>query len=54
MLYREICRRQAVSAVRETLKEQGFDVEYVEDLNGRRLAAASLGTIRLIDNVPIP
>ena len=54
MLYREICRRQAVSAVRERLKDQGFDVEYVEDLNGRRLAAASLGTIRLIDNVPIP
>lgn len=35
------------------LQEQGFDVDYVEDWNGRRLAAASLGTTRLIDNVLI-
>ena len=38
---------------RQTLAEQGFDVDYVEDLANRRLAAARLGSTRLIDNVEI-
>jgi len=42
----------AVSA-RHRLEQLGFAVDYVEDLDGRRLAAASLGATRLIDNVPI-
>lgn len=35
------------------LQRYGFDVDYVEDHDGRRLAAASLGAIRLIDNIPL-
>ena len=35
------------------LEELGFDVDYVEDYDGRRLAAARLGDVRLIDNVPL-
>jgi pantoate--beta-alanine ligase len=35
------------------LRELGFDVDYVEDFQGRRLAAVRLGDMRLIDNVVI-
>lgn len=34
-----------------SLEQVGFDVEYIEDFDGRRLAAARLGDVRLIDNV---
>jgi pantoate--beta-alanine ligase len=33
------------------LGREGFDVEYVADFEGRRLAAVRLGKVRLIDNV---
>jgi pantoate--beta-alanine ligase len=33
------------------LAREGFDVDYVADRDGRRLAAACLGEVRLIDNV---
>ena len=35
------------------LQQLGFDVDYVEDFDGRRLAAVRLGSTRLIDNVPV-
>jgi pantoate--beta-alanine ligase len=35
------------------LQQLGFDVDYVEDFKGRRLAAVRLGGTRLIDNVVI-
>lgn len=35
------------------LSQAGFVVDYVEDFAGRRLVAASLGKVRLIDNVKI-
>jgi pantoate--beta-alanine ligase len=35
----------------DELTRQGFEVEYVEDHDGRRLAAVRLGKVRLIDNV---
>lgn len=38
---------------RERLAAEGFDVDYVEDDFGRRFAAAHLGVVRLIDNVPL-
>jgi pantoate--beta-alanine ligase len=40
----------ADAACRE-LRAAGFDVDYVEDRNGRRLGAVRLGDVRLIDNV---
>jgi pantoate--beta-alanine ligase len=51
--------RQALSAsatpdeARQALVAEGFDVDYVEDWDGRRLAAIRLGAVRLIDNVPL-
>lgn len=35
------------------LRADGFDVDYVEEREGRRLAAVRLGGVRLIDNVPV-
>jgi pantoate--beta-alanine ligase len=38
---------------RAQLMADGFTVDYVEDADGRRLAAVRLGGVRLIDNVEI-
>lgn len=38
---------------RERLVRNGFMVEYVEEWSGRRLAAAVLDGVRLIDNIPM-
>ncbi|MEJ8569334.1 pantoate--beta-alanine ligase [Elongatibacter sediminis] len=35
------------------LADLGFEVDYVEDVDDRRFAAARLGEVRLIDNVPL-
>lgn len=37
----------------QELVQLGFQVDYVEDLWNRRFVAAHLGTVRLIDNVPL-
>ena len=42
----------ATEAVRQ-LRADGFDVDYVEDRDGRRVGAVRLGGVRLIDNVPV-
>lgn len=39
---------------KKSLHAAGFNVEYVEDHAGRRLAAVELEGVRLIDNVPTP
>ena len=36
------------------LRAKGFAVDYVEDVDGRRLGAVRLGGVRLIDNVEAP
>ena len=38
--------------VRQRLEQAGFQVDYVQDWRGRRLAAVHLGDVRLIDNIP--
>ncbi len=52
-LYATLKQSRTARQARETLLEQGFQVDYVEDLADRRLAAARLGDTRLIDNVRI-
>lgn len=39
--------------IQKKLTELGFKVEYITDRWGRRLAAAWLGNVRLIDNIPL-
>jgi pantoate--beta-alanine ligase len=57
LLYRIISTAEDCGKASESLAKAGFAVDYVEDfhdgLSLRRLAAASLGDVRLIDNVVI-
>jgi pantoate--beta-alanine ligase len=43
----------SAAAAAEALRADGFAVDYVEDVEGRRLGAVRLGGVRLIDNVPL-
>jgi pantoate--beta-alanine ligase len=52
-LYRALQNSANSSQATRALQQAGFDVEYVEDFDGRRLAAARLGEIRLIDNIAL-
>jgi pantoate--beta-alanine ligase len=52
-LYAALKQSRTAGEARDILTGQGFDVDYVEDITNRRLAAARLGSTRLIDNVEI-
>lgn len=52
-LYAALKNSPGPSQAAHSLKRAGFEVEYVDDFNGRRLAAARLGDVRLIDNVAL-
>ncbi|HLH42348.1 MAG TPA: pantoate--beta-alanine ligase [Bryobacteraceae bacterium] len=51
-LFRLLSAAATPSEARAALEAEGFAVDYVEEHWGRRFAAASLGRIRLIDNIP--
>ena len=51
LLLRSVAERQPTGDAAAELAREGFDVEYVADYDGRRLAAVRLGKVRLIDNV---
>lgn len=53
LLYRALRHGSSPQQVRDELEQAGFAIDYVQDFDGHRLAAASLGATRLIDNVPI-
>lgn len=52
-LYRIISTAKNSEDASKALQQLGFKVDYVEEYAGRRLAAATLGDIRLIDNVAV-
>lgn len=52
-LYATLKQSRTAIEARQVLTGRGFDVDYVEDIADRRLAAARLGSTRLIDNVEI-
>jgi len=52
-LYAALKQSRTATEAKKVLTGQGFDVDYVEDIANRRLAAARLGNTRLIDNVEI-
>lgn len=52
-LYRILSDAPSAAAARNALEAEGFDVDYVEDHDTRRLAAIRLGGVRLIDNISL-
>jgi len=53
LIYKTIKQNITNGEVKKILSENGFKVEYVETLKGRRFIAAWLGNVRLIDNIVI-
>jgi pantoate--beta-alanine ligase len=51
VLAHSVAERLPPVATAEALAREGFEVDYVADRDGRRLAAVRLGNVRLIDNV---
>jgi pantoate--beta-alanine ligase len=51
VLAKSLADRQGPADAEAALESEGFDVDYVADRDGRRLGAARLGAVRLIDNV---
>lgn len=51
-LYATLINSDSLSDKRKQLENMGFEVDYLEVIDDRLLAAAYLGEIRLIDNVP--
>ena len=51
VLARSLAERLAPAETADALAREGFEVDYVADRDGRRLAAVRLGNVRLIDNV---
>ncbi|HIG40149.1 MAG: pantoate--beta-alanine ligase [bacterium] len=52
-LHKAIERNIADAQVVSQLDVLGFDVDYIKTIDGRRYAAASLGKVRLIDNISV-
>jgi pantoate--beta-alanine ligase len=53
LIYKTLSESANVDVARATLAENGFDVEYLEEHWGRRLVAAWIEGVRLIDNVAV-
>lgn len=53
LLHQRLLAEPDCAAVRRALEQAGFEVDYVEEHWGRRLAAARLEGVRLIDNVEL-
>lgn len=51
--YRALSSARTADEACRNLRAEGFDVDYVEDRDGRRLGAVRLGDVRLIDNVAL-
>jgi pantoate--beta-alanine ligase len=48
-----LAHSDTAAAAAQALAESGFEVDYVEDHDGRRFGAVRLGGVRLIDNVAL-
>ncbi|BBM82707.1 pantoate--beta-alanine ligase [Candidatus Uabimicrobium amorphum] len=52
-LHQIICKATSTEEAKHMLTKSGFRVDYVVELWQRRFAAAFLGNVRLIDNIPL-
>ena len=53
LIYKAISTASTAEEAHNLLTAEGFQVDYIEDFGKRRLAAAYLGSTRLIDNVEL-
>lgn len=53
LIYKTISQKISAQQAKEILSASGFEIDYLEDISGRRYVAATLEGIRLIDNVEI-
>lgn len=53
LLHQVLTQVDDLQKATQILTEKGFRVEYIREWDGRRLAAAWLGNVRLIDNVEL-
>jgi pantoate--beta-alanine ligase len=52
-IFKTISQAKSAQEASELLTQEGFIVDYVEDVEDRRYVAATLASVRLIDNVKI-
>lgn len=50
---RLLSQPNSLEAIKKSLTNLGFEVEYITEYGGRRFGAVRLGSVRLIDNMPI-
>jgi pantoate--beta-alanine ligase len=53
LFYRVLSSGKPLVEMKAELERAGFEIDYIEELRGRRFGAVKLGEVRLIDNVPI-
>ncbi len=53
LLHKIISKAKTTDEAKQQLAKEGFAVDYVDDFEGRRLAAATISDVRLIDNVEL-
>ncbi len=53
LIYKTLTSAPSADEARAVFEKQGWNVDYVKDLKGRRFAAVHVGEVRLIDNVQI-
>lgn len=53
LVYKAVSSAKSPEEARQLLADAGFKVDYVEEVWGRRFVAATIGNVRLIDNVQI-
>jgi pantoate--beta-alanine ligase len=52
-IYESLNRFKSTEEIKIHLSKKGFEIDYVEDIDGRRFAAVFLEGVRLIDNIEI-
>jgi pantoate--beta-alanine ligase len=53
IFHRSLSSGRSLTEIRSELERSGFEVDYIEEISGRRFGAVKLGEVRLIDNVPV-
>ena len=53
LFYKTLIQTPSATVARKKLEELGFQVDYIEDWNDRRLGAVIIGQTRLIDNIQL-